>query len=409
MGMMLSRWAGVGLALGLFGCDADSVPASDGGTPAADARAACDVDDPCATGAFCSATGICVADGTCVVHADCPEGERCGAASLVCIAAGGCAADGDCADGLTCDEAMGTCSIGSGCGGVEFALTRQKPNVLIVLDRSGSMSTMIGEETRWDIAKSAVQALATQYDDSLRLGLATYSACAPGGCSAGTVVVPVADTNGASVSSFLAPLLGRGSATGASPDYLCETDFPETSTGATLFSFVGNESLLDEGRDNYVLLVTDGIESAECTEDGTQTGTLGAAALAAQSPSVKTFVVGFSEDVADEELAAVATAGGTNTPFRADDASALNEALDAIVARVATCDFVLTGEVPDPALMHVYFNDEPVEIARDSADGWSFDPTSSRLVLLGAACESVLMGAVEDIDVVYGCEGPVLF
>src|SRR5262249_25109615 len=68
----------------------------------------------------------------------------------------------------TPDMAQGDAS----CGGMAFALTRVPPNVMLVLDRSGSMSGSIGggsATTKWTDLKNAVQSLVTNYDSQVRL------------------------------------------------------------------------------------------------------------------------------------------------------------------------------------------------------------------------------------------------
>ena len=55
------------------------------------------------------------------------------------------------------------------CGGMEFALARVPPNVMLVLDRSGSMGDSIASgsaTTKWIDLKSAVSSLVTSYDSA---------------------------------------------------------------------------------------------------------------------------------------------------------------------------------------------------------------------------------------------------
>lgn len=364
--------------------------------------------DDCPAGSFCSALGRCVRDGTCLDARDCAAGQHCGLESFVCLGEGECRSTGDCGPGFVCDPAAGTCVIGGACGDDEFDTTRLAPNMMILLDRSGSMEGLMGSATRWDVAKEAVRQVTEAYDDEIRFGLATFSACLPGGCSPGTIVVPLADSNAAAVNGFLAPLAGRGSATGTPPDYLCDSGDPETSTGRSLLALVGEPALQDPARTNTVLLVTDGAETGECTDGGAHDGPAGAAALLGQTEPVQTYVVGFSRDVSADALTAVATAGGTERYYQADDASGLLAALSTIASHVASCDFRVDADVADPSLIHVYFNDDPTQIPPDPANGWTYDETTGRLSFHGTACDGILSGDVTDIDVVYDCDGPVL-
>ncbi len=400
-----------GLALAL-GCSADPGP---GGTGRRDAGpggasdsggtgALCAGAGDC-PGRMCSAAGRCIDVGTCLVAADCAAGLVCGAGSHACVTMGGCLADGDCMDGMMCDTSMGTCVVGPGCGRTVFMTTRVAPNVMILLDRSGSMDGIIGGRTRWDIAKEAVDTVTSRFDADIRFGLATYSSCLSGGCSAGSIVVPIADTNAGAIQAFLAPLLGRGSSRGTPPNYLCDSGDPETSTGRSLQALVGEASLQDATRANAVLLITDGAESGSCTPPA---GPSGAGALLGQPVPVRTFAVGFSADTDTAQLMAIAAAGGTAMSYQADDAAALLAALDAIAGSLASCDYVLDGSPPDITRLYVYFNDDPAGVPPDPADGWTYDDATHTLSFHGSACMQIQSGAVTNLDVVFGCPGPIL-
>jgi Cys-rich repeat protein len=366
---------------------------------------ACTSDGECAAGQRCSVVShACIGADECVASADCATGTTCGAGSHRCFATGACAADGDCPAGQVCDEATSTCMIGGMCGTSEFAIERLPPNVMILLDRSGSMDGTIGGVTRWDIAKSAIQRITRAFDMEIRFGLATYSSCLSGGCSAGRVVVPIADINAGFVNEFLAPLLGRGSSSGTAPNYLCDSGDPETSTGASLAALVGEPSLQDASRRNYVLLITDGGESGSCTPPD---GTMGATMLFEQPVSVGTFAVGFSADTNPDQLRAIAAAGGTGDFYQADDSAMLEAALDSIAAAVVGCDFHVDTAPPDPSMLYVYFNNDPTALPV-GADGWTYDAATQTLTFEGAACDMLQAGSVSDVDVVYGCPGPTV-
>jgi hypothetical protein len=71
------------------------------------------------------------------------------------------------------------------CGGMQFALTRVPPNVLLVLDRSGSMAQAIdptSTTSKWDDLKAALQSIVATYDNQLQLGASLFAGSA-GSCS----------------------------------------------------------------------------------------------------------------------------------------------------------------------------------------------------------------------------------
>ena len=57
------------------------------------------------------------------------------------------------------------------------------------------------------------------------------------------------------------------------------------------------------------------------------------------------------------------------------------------------------GEVKDPGLLNVYFDEQPVPY--DGKSGWTIDGTT--ITLNGVACDKVLTGQVLDVRVIGGC------
>jgi len=313
-----------------------------------------------------------------------------------CLGEGQCVYAEDCEEGKTCD--MGECVIGGGCGEQAFNLTKLAPNVMIVLDRSGSMNDGVqdSEQNRWEVAKGAIFTLAQTFNDDIRFGLVTYSACVLfEECTAGEIVVPVIDKAYNLINGFLKD---KGFF------YLCNSGDPETSTGNTLQALVGETSLQDPARGNAVILITDGIENDECKTN--TNGMDAAAALFGQALPVKTYAVGFSDKVIGS-LADIAAAGGTEVPYNANNPQSLQEALNSIAANVASCDYVLDGDPPDAKDIFVFFNDDPQGIPMDPVNGWTYDPETKTIHFHGQACADLKSGVVIDIDVVYGCNAPI--
>jgi hypothetical protein len=376
-----------------------------GGTP----PASCAGKSDCKSGQFCSVAKVCVATGSCGADGDCTAPEVCGKGSKKCLPPGSCNQDGDCAQNHVCNAASKLCELGAGCGKSEFKLTQVAPNVMILLDRSGSMDGNAGGDTRWNVAKKAISVVTTKFDAELRFGLATYSACKSGGCSAGSIVVPIADKNAGAINGFLSTTIDQGSSNGQGTSggkikYLCDSGDPETSTGKSLAALVGESTLQDPTRNNVVILLTDGSESGECV--GSCNGPCGSGKLLAQAPSVKTYVIGLGVNPA--AIDAIAAAGGTTQSVPASNQTQLDAAFDKIADAVATCDYVLDSKPPDASKIFVYFNDDPTGIAKDATNGWSYDPVTNKLSFNGSSCTQLKSGTVKDIDVVYGCAGPVI-
>src|SRR5207237_2041848 len=136
---------------------------------------------------------------------------------------------------------------GGVCGGMQFALTRVAPNVMLVLDRSGSMKAPIASgstTTKYQDLTAAITNLANSYGTLMRLGDTFFAAdndCAPG------VPSKILDNNGATI-------IG---------DVTAHTPGSNTPTATTLDAVIASGELTDATRGNYVVLATDGLPN--CT------------------------------------------------------------------------------------------------------------------------------------------------
>jgi hypothetical protein len=357
----------------------------------------CDHASDCNGNLVCNpSSGTCEADVPCSNHDQCGAGGHCSAAGTCASSTTGspCDDDIDCRQGHECLE--GFC----GCEGVRFQGDLVPPNMLISLDRSGSMTSnnvpgTSPTKNRWTVAKEAVAAVLDEHGDEIRFGLKLWPgsnlACNQGGsCSPGAIFVDPDDGTASDINSVLA---------GAST---CSYGTPITGS---LDSLLDDDRLMDAGRANYVILITDG-QQQNCSGDPVAAVT----ALRNQTPSVRTFVVGFSGDVDAQQLSDMAEAGGTARPgtpsyYQADDDAALAAAFDAIAGSVLSCSYVLDGTPPSDDL-YVYFGTDPVD--RDGANGWDYDMGSNTITFHGAACAALQAGEVTDLSIIYGCpSGPV--
>lgn len=339
-----------------------------------------------------------------------------------------------------------------------------KPNVMLLVDNSGSMNEpsapdlpacggCLGDAcpatcpTRARELKQAMHGLLTTSGSVARLGLAIYPDLQGGGSCAPTSLLDE-DLPPATVDDDgTVPML---EARALAIDKRIQTLFPAggTPTNASL-RFVGELPSLNanDGRDDFVLLLTDGVPncndanpnnlcgcygagcsmsqlsacactgttSAACTnasgcslscldQDGTS-----AAIQALRQRGIRTIVVGFGADVqrgkASAVLNAMAAAGGFERPCRdlacdqqfyaASNAAELSAALGEIWCDLppkGLCHWTLKNPPDDPRFIAVLLNGEDLP---PGGDTWLYHPQLGEVELLGEPCQMVLKSTTQ--------------
>ncbi len=176
------------------------------------------------------------------------------------------------------------------------ATAAQCPNVHIVLDRSGSMtSSMAGAGTRWAAATQTINKLVGLADPvrAAKIGLAMFPNA---GCDSLLSVRPDYSTK-AAITSAMAAVMPSGS----------------TPSGTAIRDAAALTELKDVTRKQYLILLTDGGQGCGGEQD-TGTGIVNQITLArTASPSIGTYVVGVGDGLTSSEQSALgqmATAGG---------------------------------------------------------------------------------------------------
>ncbi|MFH1130823.1 MAG: vWA domain-containing protein [Pseudomonadota bacterium] len=201
-------------------------------------------------------------------------------------------------------------------GTVEAKLCGKVPEALIVMDRSGSMEDFAGTQSKWDIAVDATNYVCSSFPGQLRFGLTFFplwphnQLCSPGEVN----VAPGTNTAGA-ISSLLSTVYPLGN-----------TPIKNTLDNARTYL----QQIKEVDRDQYVILVTDGIENCTMYMPSAATANLFA-------DGVKTYVIGFGSEINSFNLTKAAQAGGTNDYFQADNLTQLKSALQTIAAELICC------------------------------------------------------------------------
>ena len=338
----------------------------------------------------------------------------------------------------------------SRCGTVGVQAEIRTANILLVIDRSGSMNdTPTGFATnKWSALKTALQTALTEVADDINFGLLLYPFstaktipvdCAIDECClvppADSVVRAAVEIGTASVPKINAELekTAPGGGTPTAAALKGAYDYFTTGAGAAL-----------QG-DKYVLLATDGgpncNSSLTCGADrctpnldgacfrnpASCCDQLGALCLDDQSviaqvsalstAGIPTFVVGIpGTEAYANYLDPIAVAGGKPAPAgsarRYYEVSAqggvqgLVDVFRTITTQlVRSCDIVLTTSPPDKDKVNVAVDCKIVPQGQDGAFEWEIDTTTDppTLRFKGMTCANIQQNGADRVDVVYGC------
>lgn len=289
-----------------------------------------------------------------------------------------------------------------GCGKQTFPIqaSKQSPNIMMVVDESGSMKDPIGGSTmsKWTALQGAVNQLLGAYSGSAQWGLSIFPHTPANQCSAGQVDVAVAPNTTMTILSKLNALTDQ-------------TIGGSTPTTSTLQAMLGSTAgLADATKSNYVLLMTDG--EPNCGGDVNSVKNV-IGQLYAQTVSVRTFVVGIGDGTSSNPTAlnSWAEAGhtqrtGATEYYQVNTVNDLQMAFADIVNGVASCTYQLSMKPADASLIVAYIGG--VAVPQDPTNGTTYDAGSNTLVFHGTSCDQIKGGAASSLDIVYGCPaGPI--
>ena len=302
----------------------------------------------------------------------------------------------------------------SNCGNISKQTTRQSVDVLLVLDRSGSMDYSITEDcycsnaavkygsvctdttnctTRWDAVKPAVGTTLSS-SSYVNWGLKFFpSAGANQSCTENlTMEVPVSPTSATDVETQVDNVVYEYS----------------TPTAAAINAATAYLKTLNDGNQKFILLATDG--EPNCGGNPPNSGTddlTGAtnAAAAAYAAGYQVYVIGIGPNL--DNLTQLAKNGGTTDFYKVSSPQDLATALSSISKLVGSCNFNADQAPPDTKNVAVYVNGQRVD--QDSNNGWTFGASSQEIILTGDYCKQMSSGDKADVQILFGCPGQVYF
>jgi hypothetical protein len=329
------------------------------------------------------------------------------------------------------------------CGNEVVQVLTDKPVGYFVLDGSGSMRDVFEDTSRSKLlsAKLAIRDLLFEIGHRVRYGAAVFPDTKSGeSCALGTQVFPATEGDslfchagktgpvlrrlldsisfrdaegGTPIAETLARLAPTLSTLGTRVSVVLITDgAPNCNLGASCSpeACIANveQHLLGElvcGRDldccdptqvkNASLNCIDSEQTIRVVADLADNG-------------IRTFVVGMpGSEAFVSVLDGLAEAGQTaredqeSKYYSVREGADLSKSLFAIGSEVSlSCQLSLASAPPDPDLLNLYFDSDPVEL--DGENGWSYSG-DSLIELHGRSCDVLKSGAVTEVQVVAGC------
>jgi hypothetical protein len=307
----------------------------------------------------------------------------------------------------TADAIGPTPTFDANCGNSATTMTQLPADLLLVLDRSGTMTNSIADDNpcdpslgtcaeRWATMIQAMQVVLASSPASIQWGLKLFSTpgvtAGLGTTPAGCVVVPEMEVGVASANS--AAIVGAIAST--TPNY-------NTPTRAAIETATAYMAALNDGRTKYILLATDGEPNCKVDGEYPTTPDLPAALdaiAAAKAAGIAVYVIGVGPY--EGNLGEMARQGGTGNFYPALSPQSLTAALNAIVGTVASCVYTMSSTPPDPNNLGVYLNKQLV--AQSLTDGWALSG-SNAVTFYGPTCDRIKAGFYQDVQVLFGCPG----
>jgi hypothetical protein len=279
------------------------------------------------------------------------------------------------------------------------------PDLLIVLDRSGSMNSPIpmfppNFTAKWTIMRDALNALAAEFQDNIRFGLAEFPTnddCAVDNGAA--VRVPIDLNQAPEIMGYFQSRAANGNT-------------PAQLGLQAALTYYNTIPVNPAGR--FVLFATDGEPNCSTGDPAAETV---AAVTALAGAGIKTYVLGFGGGFTDDavlnnsaQAGQVPRPGGPPHYYAANSPAQLQMVLDQIAGGiiVPSCSYALASVPPVPDDVTVTLDGVVVPRSTQHTNGWDYHPDAMTITFFGTYCDQITSGAVANVSFVYGCPGPVI-
>ncbi len=285
------------------------------------------------------------------------------------------------------------------------------PDVLLVLDKSGSMSMQKWDHddnpqtptvTRWNSLHGVVESVVTKFNKTVNFGVKLYPKIDAGSYeNVGACIV------NPGVEVEIAPMNAAGVLAGIpAADFPVLGGTPMESGLKAAYTYL---QALDPNKQRFALMVADGEISKTCAGEVYKEA-LGLV-KGAYGMDIPTYVVGIDVDpMVSADLQSLATAGGKLNPnnpqgfYETTSQIELQAALQQIVDDTLSCVIDVVPEPSEPDLFEVWIGKGQVAAVGDCAkdSGWVWTKPHSQIELCGQACLDLKKSG--EVEARYFCE-----